>query len=121
MRLSTLLVLLFAASVFGHGGGTDSRGGHVDHRTGRYHYHGRRSQPAPMVLWSNSYSMPSTRQYPVPTGPVVTRENVNVRMVNRELKRAMGEFRKLRKLGKDTIEIRAKVHELQAMRKKMGS
>ena len=33
------IILLFLPSVSAHRGRTDSRGGHIDHSTGEYHYH----------------------------------------------------------------------------------
>lgn len=34
-----ILFLLFSISCYGHGGGTDRQGGHMDHFTGEYHFH----------------------------------------------------------------------------------
>lgn len=34
-----LVAAMLASSAFAHGGGTDSRGCHYDHRTGGYHCH----------------------------------------------------------------------------------
>jgi hypothetical protein len=37
--LSVLAVIVISTTAFAHSGGTDSRGCHVDHRTGVYHCH----------------------------------------------------------------------------------
>lgn len=41
--LSLALVFAFALPAFAHSGGTDSKGGHYNHKTGKYHYHHGRS------------------------------------------------------------------------------
>ena len=37
-----VLVFILAAPALAHSGGTDSNGGHVDSRTGVWHYHGKK-------------------------------------------------------------------------------
>lgn len=46
--LKAILVVLCCANLlFAHGGGLDRNGGHMDHKTGTYHYHGGPAMPSP--------------------------------------------------------------------------
>jgi hypothetical protein len=44
---SVLIAMVGCSSLYGHGGGLDSRGGHRDSRNGGYHYHLDQFQPPP--------------------------------------------------------------------------
>lgn len=41
MRIFLIIICVtaFGGSAFAHSGGTDSKGGHYDRKTGLYHYH----------------------------------------------------------------------------------
>jgi len=43
MKKTILLILVFVFSsiTFAHRGRTDSKGGHIDHKTNTYHYHNK--------------------------------------------------------------------------------
>lgn len=49
---SSIAVLLGAAMTLAHSGGLDSRGGHMNRKTGQYHYH--RQPAAPAVIQADA-------------------------------------------------------------------
>ena len=53
-KISIISFMLFAFVLFGHSGNTDSKGGHYNRKTGKYHYHhGMPAHSHPFGICSN--------------------------------------------------------------------
>lgn len=85
--LLVLLLSLFSVAAFAHSGGTDSSGGHYDHKNGGYHYHhgySAHQHPGGVCPYSSSYGSSSSSNYvpliyPDDGEGLLTTANVNMR------------------------------------------
>ena len=73
--LTVFILLVVTTLAFSHGGGLDANGGHMDRKTGTYHYH-RAPTPAPAATYSTTttttirttYAPAATTVYVTKTG-----------------------------------------------------